>query len=200
MVEREPFGEDDITDYLAIELKPTDFGGHLWNMVAPEEEEVLEAQDRLLGELVETLDENVGEGEWVLAFTADHGQTPLPETTGALRIHPDLLGADVDAYFGRKIVQKVTPSGLFLDHEAMEAAGISLDDVARFVGNYRYGDGLPRDADRSLIPQEELERRVFAAALPGDYIGELTEADIDAAGPGDYPEGDLSSPADVPFP
>ncbi|MGH2692189.1 MAG: alkaline phosphatase family protein, partial [Actinomycetota bacterium] len=134
MIEHEPIGEDQVTDLLSVELKPSDFGGHLWNMVAQEEEEVLRAQDRVLGQLVRALDRKVGRGEWVLAFTADHGQTPLPETTGGLRIHPDILGADVDSYFGRDIVQKMTPSGLFLDREAMEAAGITLEEVARFVG------------------------------------------------------------------
>jgi hypothetical protein len=200
MMRREPFGDDEITDLLFVELKPTDFGGHLWNMVGPEEEEVLRMQDRLLGQIVDTLDKEVGEGEWVLAFTADHGQTPLPETTGGLRIHPDVLGGDVNTYFGRKIVQKVTPSGLFLDRGLMDVAGITLEDVARFVGEYRYGDGLPKDADRSKIAEQELERRVFAGAFPGDYLGELTTSDLVAAGPGDYPEGDLTSPVSVPFP
>ena len=200
MMKREPFGDDDITDLLFVELKPTDFGGHLWNMGAPEEEEVLRAQDEVLGEIVSTLDQEVGQGEWVLAFTADHGQTPLPETNGGLRVHPDLLGDNIDAYFERKIVQKVTPDGIFLDHDAMEAAGITFEEVARFVGDYRYGDGLPKDADRSLISEEQLEERVFAAAFPGEYLGQLTDPEIGAAGSGDYPEGDLSSPADVPFP
>ena len=200
MMRREPFGDDEITDLLFVELKPTDFGGHLWNMVSPEEEEVLRMQDRLLGQIVDTLDREVGKGEWVLAYTADHGQTPLPETTGGLRIHPDVLGGDVNTYFGRKIVQKVTPSGLFLDREAMDAAGITLEEVARFVGEYRYGDGLPKDADRSKIPEEELERRVFAGAFPGEYLGALTDAEIGDAGSGDYPEGDLTSPVSVPFP
>jgi hypothetical protein len=200
MMEREPFGDDDITDLLFVELKPTDFGGHLWNMVAPEEEEVLLAQDRVLGEIVDTLDREVGKGQWVLAYTADHGQTPLPETTGGLRIHPDVLGTDIDAYFGREIVQKVTPSGLFLDRELMDAEGISLEEVARFVGAYRYGDGLPQDADRSKIPQDDLDRPVFAGAFPGDYLQTLSDADLIAAGPGLFPEGNLSSPADVPFP
>ncbi|MGH2710361.1 MAG: alkaline phosphatase family protein [Actinomycetota bacterium] len=200
MMKREPFGDDDVTDLLFVELKPTDFGGHLWNMVAPEEEQVLRAQDTVLGEIVDTLNSEVGEGEWVLALTADHGQTPLPETTGGLRIHPDILGADIDGYFGRKIVQKVTPSGIFLHNDAMEAAGITVEEVARFVGDYRYGDGLPQDADRSKIPQDELDRLAFAGAFPGEYLGGLTDAEIDAAGSGDYPEGDLSSPADVPFP
>lgn len=200
MVEREPFGDDDVTDLLFVEMKPTDFAGHLWNMVAPEEEDVVRAQDQVLGELVRALDRKVGAGEWVLAFTADHGQTPLPETTGGLRIHPDILGTNVDEYFGHPIVQKVTPDGIFLDREAMAAEGITLEDVARFVGDYRYGDGLPRDADRSKISKDDLERRVFAAAFPGDYLGDLTDAQIQAAGSGDYPEGDLTSPAAVPFP
>lgn len=200
MLEREPIGEDLVTDLLFVELKPTDFGGHLWNMVAQEEEEVLRAQDTVLGELVEALDERVGEGEWVMAFTADHGQTPLPETTGGLRIHPDILGSDIDSYFARKIVQKVTPSGLFLDREAMEAAGIALEDVARFVGEYRYGDGLPKDADRSKIPEQDLGRRVFAGAFPGGYLEALTGDELLAAGPGLFPEGDLTSAVRIPFP
>jgi hypothetical protein len=194
MMRREPIGQDEITDLLFVELKPTDFGGHLWNMVSPEEEEVLRMQDRLLGQIVDTLDREVGKGEWVLAVTADHGQTPLPETTGGLRIHPDVLGGDVNAYFGRKIVQKVTPSGLFLDRGLMQVAGITLEDVARFVGEYRYGDGLPKDADRSKIPEQDLRRRVFAGAFPGDYLAALTDGAIRAAGPGAFPEGDLTSP------
>jgi predicted AlkP superfamily pyrophosphatase or phosphodiesterase len=200
MVRREPIGEDRITDMLFVEMKPSDFGGHRWNMVAPEEEEVLRAQDRLLGELVEALDAKIGEGEWVLAFTADHGQTPLPETTGGLRIHPDIVGRAIDGYFGREIVQKTTPSGLFLDREAMDSAGITLEEVARFVGEYRYGDGLPRDADRSKIPEEDLDRKVFAGAFPGEYLDGLTADDLLSAGPGLFPEGDLSSPVPVPFP
>jgi predicted AlkP superfamily pyrophosphatase or phosphodiesterase len=200
MVDGEPIGDDDVTDLLFVELKPTDFGGHLWNMIAPEEEDVLRAQDQVLGELVQALDRKVGEGEWVLAFTADHGQTPLPETTGGLRIHPDILGENVDGYFGHPIVQKVTPDGMFLDRELMAAEGITLEEVARFIGDYRYGDGLPKDADRSKISTEDLERRVFAAAFPGDYLGELTDVQVRAAGSGDYPEGDLTSPAAIPFP
>ncbi len=198
MVRREPIGRDDITDFLHVELKPTDFGGHLWNMVAPEEEAVLRAQDDLLRQLATALDEKVGRGEWVLVYTADHGQTPKPETTGGVRIHPDILGRRIDEYFGRDIVQKVTPSGLFMRREAMEAARITLEAVARFVATHRYGDGLPQDVDRSAIPGSELNRRVFAGALPSTFLADLDEAAIAALGEGDYPEGDLTSPVPVP--
>jgi hypothetical protein len=198
MIRREPIGEDAITDFLHVELKPTDFGGHLWNMVAPEEEAVLRAQDDVLRSLVEALDRKLGRGEWVLAYTADHGQTPKPETVDGVRIHPDLVGRRIDEYFGLKIVQKVTPSGLFMDRAAMEDSGITLENVARFVATYAFGDGLPADVDRSAIPQAELDRRVFAGALPATYLAELDEATIAGLGPGAYPEGDLTSPVPVP--
>ena len=199
MVNRERFGDDRLTDFLFVELKATDFGGHLWNMVAPEEAEVLRAQDRVLRSLVNALNHEVGPGQWVLAFTADHGQTPKPETTGGLRVHPDILGRKVEEYFATNIVQKVTPSGLFLHLELMEEEGITLEDVARFVGDFRYGDGLPADVDRSSIPAEQLEERVFAAALPSDFLESLTETGAAGLGPGAYPEGNLTSPVPVPL-
>jgi hypothetical protein len=198
MIRREPLGQDALTDFLFVELKPTDFGGHLWNMVAPEEEVVLRAQDAVLERIVDALDREVGRGRWVLALTADHGQTPQPETTGGLRIHPDMLGRKVDAYFGRKLVQKVTPSGLFLEPRALRESGVTETDVARFVATYRYGDGLPADVDRSAIADDVLDARVFAGVIPSTYLAGQTEASAAAFGPGQYPEGDLTSPAPVP--
>jgi predicted AlkP superfamily pyrophosphatase or phosphodiesterase len=183
---------------LFVELKPTDFGGHLWNMVAPEEEFVLGAQDRVLEDLVAALDRKVGPNGYVLAVTADHGQTPMPETVGGLRVHPDLLGKRVEEYFGVKLVQKVTPSGMFIDRLAAEQAGVSLEAIARFVGAYRYGDGLPADADRSAIPREDLEREVFAAALPATFFDDLSPQAAQGFGDSDYPAGNLTQPALAP--
>jgi hypothetical protein len=192
MIRRGKLGRDRFTDLVFLEQKPTDRGGHVWNMVRPEEEFTLRAQDRVLRRLVREL-ERVAPGRWVLMLTADHGQTPLPETTGGLRIHPDILGRSVERYFGRDIVQKVTPSGMFLDTARMDREGITVDEVARFVGDYRYGDGLPPDADRDDIPRDELRRRVFAAAIPSSYLDALDPSEIEELGAGRYPEGDLTS-------
>jgi Type I phosphodiesterase / nucleotide pyrophosphatase len=192
IMRRARVGVDRLTDLVFLEQKPTDRGGHVWNMVAPEEEHTLRAQDRVLGRLVDEL-ERAAPARWVLIVTADHGQTPLPETTGGLRIHPDILGRAVDRYFGRRIVQKVTPSGMFLDRALMEREGITLEEVAGFVGAYRYGDGLPPDTDREAISEEELGRRVFAAAIPSRFLEALGPAEIDELGPGRYSEGDLTS-------
>ena len=193
MIRREDVGRDRVTDLVFLEQKPTDRGGHVWNMVSPEEEFTLRAQDRVLRRLVAEL-ERAAPGRWVLILTADHGQTPLPETTGGLRVHPDILGREVESYFGRDIVEKVTPSGMFLDEELMSRHGVTIEEVARFVGAYRYGDGLPPDADRDAIPEDLLTQRVFAGAISSTYLGALAPSEIEGLGPGDYPEGDLTSP------
>jgi hypothetical protein len=196
LLRREPVGRDGLTDFLFVEMKTTDYGGHIWNMLRPEMGEIVEAQDRMVGDLVGSLDEIVGPGRWVLALTADHGQTPLPSRTGGLRIDRVQLEGDIEAYFGADIVEALHPSELYLTKEEMDVAGISLEDVARYVGDYRYGDGLPDGTDVASIPPDLLDRRVFAGALPGSFVRSLTPAGMAALGPGEYPQGDLTSPTD----
>jgi hypothetical protein len=194
LVRREPIGRDEVTDFLFVEMKSTDYAGHIWNMVKPEVREVLEAQDRMVASLVGALDRTVGPGRWVLAVTADHGQSPIPTTMEGLRIDRVQLETDIDDYFGADIIEAVHPTELYLDPEAMDDAGISPEDVARYVGDYRYGDGLPEGADPEGIPGALLDRRVFAGALPASVLAAMTPADLAALGPGSYPEGDLTSP------
>ncbi len=194
IVAREPIGTDDTTDLLFVELKAADFGGHVWNMEGEETEAVLRAEDAVVGELLAAIEKRVGSDGYVAVVTADHGQTPNPVTTGGLRVDRDEVGGDVDRYFGRPIVQEDSPDDLYLDLEAMREAGITLEDVARFLGDYRYRDGAAPGTDLSAVPDEVLDRRVFAGALPGPFVGRLTAAEIEALGPGVHPEGDLTSP------
>jgi predicted AlkP superfamily pyrophosphatase or phosphodiesterase len=194
MFEHEPIGTDQVTDLVYLELKPTDYGGHIWNMVAPEQEAILTAQDDVLGELAGLLDRMIGRGRYVLAVTADHGQTPVPTRHDAVRIDRYALEDDIDAYFGAPIVISAHPSEIFLDHVAMQEAGISEEDVARYVASYRFREGLPADTNVDGIPSAVLDQRVFAAALPGDYLRSLSLDDVGGLGPGACPEGDLTSP------
>jgi len=76
----------------------------------------------------------------------------------------------------------------------MREAGITLEDVARYLGDYRYRHGAAPGTDLSGVPPAVLDRRVFAAALPGPFVERLTSAYIAALGPGIHAEGDLATP------
>ncbi|HEX2025732.1 MAG TPA: alkaline phosphatase family protein, partial [Actinomycetota bacterium] len=198
LVAGEPMGRDPLTDFLFVEMKSADYAGHIFNMVSDEVGEVLAAQDEMLAGLVRQLDARVGRGRWVLAMTADHGQTPNPAESGGLRIDRIALEADLRAAFGEDVIEAVHPSELYLDVDALADSGFTVEDVARFVGAYRYRDGIPSGTDRDGIPEEVLDRAVFAGAIPGEVVEAMSPADLAALGPGAFPEGDLTTPpADV---
>jgi hypothetical protein len=186
----ERFGRDGLTDLLWLEFKGPDTAGHMWNVVSPEEGDLLNAVDEQVGRLRSTLDRLVGNGNYVLALTADHGQQPVPELSGGWRIDGQQLKDSIDAKFGR-IVQKLSATEIFLDHGAMRRLGVSADDVARFVATQTIGDNLKANR-RGGVPPVRMDERMFAGAFSDGYLESLDPAAIEAFGPSSYPEGDLT--------
>jgi hypothetical protein len=106
------------------------------------------------------------------------------------------MEAAIEDYFGADIVEDggVHPSEIFLKMDEVREAGISVEAVARYVGDFRYGWALPEGVDPQTVPPEVRSRRVIAAALPGSYLAALQGEEISVAGPSAWPEGDLTSP------
>ncbi len=72
-------GQRDDIDYLAVALSATDRVGHAYGPFSQEVLSTVVTVDRLLGELFDYLDEEVGEGRWTVGLTADHGVVTIPE-------------------------------------------------------------------------------------------------------------------------
>ena len=72
-------GRRGATDLLALSFSATDYIGHDYGPVSQEQLDNLIRLDRVLATLFEALDRQVGEGRWVLAFSADHGVLTSPE-------------------------------------------------------------------------------------------------------------------------
>jgi Type I phosphodiesterase / nucleotide pyrophosphatase len=192
ILRRERIGRDAVTDLFWVELKMPDYAGHAWNMLAPEEGDVLAETDRQIARFRALLDARVGRGRYVLAVSADHGQEPLPENFGGWRIATEELERDVEERFGDGIVEKITTVDFFMDMDAVEREGVDLGDVARFLGAYTIGDNIAVDqAGAEFVPESRLDDRLFAGAFSTEYLGSLSDADIASYGDSDYPEGDL---------
>jgi hypothetical protein len=72
-------GKDEITDYLALSFSQVDVIGHDYGPLSREQLQNLLHLDSVLGELMAVLDREVGEGQWVMALTGDHGVMNVPE-------------------------------------------------------------------------------------------------------------------------
>ena len=190
-------GSDDMTDLFWVEMKMPDFAGHLWNMIMPEQADVLRATDDEIARFKAELDRTVGRGNYILMISADHGQQPLPDYLGGWRINTNELQADLEEEFGN-VVEKVSPTDVYMDMDAVEEEGLDLDEVAEWFTGYTIGENVPEDrpgADR--VPESRMDDPVLAGAFSTDYLQDLDEQSIESFGDSDYEEGSFSISRDA---
>lgn len=175
LLEREHFGRDDVTDLFFVNYKPIDLVGHRWNMLSPEGEGVLRQTDEELGELEAFLNGLVGRGNWVMALTADHGQTPTANATTAWPIDMAELMADIADRFGvpQKLFDRTRPGHFWLDVPTMKGAGIKPEDIADFISDYRLEGNTSQS--RPLIEKYagRADERLFSGAWPSRFTDDV---------------------------
>lgn len=170
LIASEGYGDDVVTDLIFTNFKQIDRVGHRFNMASREVSDSIAAADEALGDLVRWLDLRFEQGEYVLILTADHGQQPDAADVAGYAIDPTEVARDIDARFG-PITQSVLPTELFLHHAEMRSRGIDVEDVARFLGDYRLRENLQGPLARRVaglgIGENE---RLFALTMPGAML------------------------------
>lgn len=176
VIEREGFGDDDIPDLLFVNYKQIDDAGHDWNMLNPEMKDVIEETDNELRNLVRFLDRQVGEQEWAMALTADHGQAPDALRARAWPIGISILATDLGEHFGvpkEDLIDETRPTGLWLNDEGLATHGITAGEIADFIIDYRIEDNTTES--KTLPPEYDTRRRepVFSSAFPSTEMGRV---------------------------
>ncbi len=151
IVVNEGLGLDDVPDFLGVSLSAPDKVGHSFGPYSMEVTDTMLRIDQELEVFFEMLDEQVGEGRWVLGFTADHGVLPLPEGEHALAKNPakhrvqekrlakarkeideDLVDAFGGDSRGRGLKLYFSRGNVFLNQKDLLKRGIDAS-MARFV-------------------------------------------------------------------
>ena len=73
-VDKLALGKHEVTDFLAVSFSSVDYVGHAFGPRSWEIQDILARLDRDLGALFSHLDGAVGKGNYVVAFSADHGE------------------------------------------------------------------------------------------------------------------------------
>jgi hypothetical protein len=175
VVQREGFGADEVPDLLYINYKLIDEIGHLYSMNAVEMRDSVQAQDADLPNLIGLLNEHVGEGEWVMMLTADHGHTPDPAVSGASVIEPTRVADVIQERFDTdgddvRIVEFTQPTHIFIDHEEMEQNGATLEEISSYLLTVTKAEV---EGGQYPVAAEVAREPAFVAAFPSEMLEEL---------------------------
>lgn len=146
-------GTDDATDLLAVGFSATDTIGHTYGPDSQEEMDQLLRLDRLLGRLIDAMEQRTGPGRLLLGLSADHGVMPLVENLkaqgkDARRVHPDALAVPVRAALaarfpgGAALIADFDEGRITLDLDAVASQGLDRAAVEKTVEDALMGTEL----------------------------------------------------------
>lgn len=154
-ITNERLGADDDTDVLSISFSANDYVGHRFGPYSQEAMDITLRVDRQIASLLDFVDARVGLANTIIAFTADHGVSPVPEQGVLLKLPAFRVSRDkllkivqdgIQARYARPdrpavdyIRTFATDSGLinnnfYLNRAALARDGIDLAECENVVG------------------------------------------------------------------
>jgi predicted AlkP superfamily pyrophosphatase or phosphodiesterase len=165
-MEGEGMGADDVTDFLCLSFSSPDIIGHAVGPNAIELEDTYVRLDRNIADLLQTLDKKVGQGQYLVFLTSDHGVAEVPKSMIDLKVpagYFDMgkmekgLNDYLGQYFpGAKLVEQISNHQVFLDHSMFrgdpKSSGVDLLIVSQLISRYLLSlEGISRVFTKSSV-------------------------------------------------
>ncbi|SDB54207.1 Predicted pyrophosphatase or phosphodiesterase, AlkP superfamily [Flavobacteriaceae bacterium MAR_2010_188] len=141
----EDLGQDDITDVLTVSFSSTDYIGHSYGVNSKEVEDAYLRLDQDLARLFESLDNQVGKGNYVAFLTSDHGAIDVPAYLKSNRIpsgyfddstFKETLSKFVREYFKTDgLIENISNNQIFLNRAKLSEKQIDLTEVQTAIVN-----------------------------------------------------------------
>ncbi len=191
-IDGEQMGKDEWTDFLAISYSSTDIIGHAMGPNSIEVEDTYIRLDKNIEELIQKLDKEIGQGQYVMFLTSDHGVVEVPEYLKDLKIlhaesqPPRSFEKELNEYLAsyypdKKFIKKISNNQIFFDHSLFgsdpKSSGVEYMVISELTRNYLMGlsgvaDVYTRqtlnNADYNDGGMRGLVRRGFHAVRSGD--------------------------------
>lgn len=194
MIEAEELGADEHTDFIGISFSSTDYVGHRFGPRSVELQDTYLRLDRDIAGLLDYLDEQVGEDNYLLFLSSDHGVVDVPAELEDRRLPGGYFNSSLvvgeledhleDLYGEGEWIEAYTNQQVYLDRGLIEEQGLSVEEMQyeastfllRFPGvlstntayallNEHYGSGLQAMYQRGF--NYERSGDVFIQLKPG---------------------------------
>lgn len=144
-IDGEQLGQDQITDVLTISYSSTDYVGHNFGVNSKEIQDTYIRLDKDLERLFIYLDKTVGQGEYTVFLTSDHGAVEVPSYLKSVKIPSGYIDNNSrkeqfqvylkDTFGTTDIVENVTNNQIFINRNKVKELGLDLDDVQEAIAN-----------------------------------------------------------------
>lgn len=145
-IEAEELGQDVDTDFLTLSFSSTDKVGHNFGVNSKETQDTYLRLDKNIAQLLKELDAKVGEGNYTIFLTADHGGVDVPAYLESVNIpagyfESDEFRDDLEEFVSEEfdedeLIESVYNSQIFFNYEVMEEAGISSSELQSRLAHY----------------------------------------------------------------
>jgi predicted AlkP superfamily pyrophosphatase or phosphodiesterase len=175
-VQAEQLGKHDGTDLLAISFSSNDHIGHEFGPDSPEVEDISVRTDRIMGQLFQFLETQVGMDNVLVVLSADHGVSPVPEVNTERKMPggrmPDGLIKDTvqkaltTAYGEGNWITSPSEHSIYLNWDLIRQKNLKLSAVAEtakeavLVLPHVFRVYTRDQLVNGNIPQDQIGRRV----------------------------------------
>jgi len=150
----EKLGQDDDTDVLTVSFSANDYVGHRYGPYSQEAMDAALRVDREIAKLLDFVDARVGLSNTLIAFTADHGVSPIPEQAAALGLPGGRIkAADLFAAIEKALSARYKPqtdyllrfkeantmrewlinNNLYFNYDALRRDGVNVEEFSQIV-------------------------------------------------------------------
>ncbi|MDB2349902.1 alkaline phosphatase family protein [Flavobacteriaceae bacterium] len=144
-ISNEKLGKDQYTDVLTISYSSTDYIGHNFGVDAKETQDAYLRLDLEIERLLYFLDSYVGENEYTLFLTADHGASKIPAYLNSIGIKSQnieegtvkniLKDVLFKSYGSNQLISKVMNSQIYLNDEIINSLNLSFNSIEKTIIN-----------------------------------------------------------------
>ena len=178
VIKNEQLGKDDITDLLTISFSSPDYIGHQFGPYSVEIQDTYLRLDKEIAELLTFLEKQVGENEFMVFLTADHGVVDIPQHA----IDNQLPGG----YFEEKatlekmntflfekfntenLVENLSNYQLFFNHDLIKEHQLNLIEIENSAVNFMLGQqGIVKAVSATSMKSAEFTDKIMGNVQRG---------------------------------
>jgi predicted AlkP superfamily pyrophosphatase or phosphodiesterase len=171
-IEGEQLGTDNTTDFLAISFSSTDYVGHWFGVNSKEIQDTYIRLDRDLERIFKYLDTKVGDGEYTVFLTSDHGAIDVPaylkdQKIPAGYINTSEIRAELGEFITYKygstdLIKNYSNNQIFLDQKVIQNLDLSLKEVQETLAN----ELLSYGAFAKVYTAHQMRNNEYTSGIP----------------------------------